>query len=632
MIANTKNKNNNLLYSILILTFFAYLPSLFCDFTNWDDGINVTQNPFISEFSFHNIKAIFSQSFAGMYVPLTMISYTFDNFIGGLDPLIFHLSNLILHLLNILLLYKLIINLTNKKNAALIVALLFALHPMNTESVVWISTRSNLLFTLFYFLSLNAYIEFVKQKNQKFFIHALLFFLLSLLSKSQALTLPVILFLIDFWFNRKINKNIFIEKIPFFLLLILFGILTILFREEAGHINPAAAFSIFDRFILSAYSIGIYIVKFIAPIRLNAFYPIPEKEGILLPAEYTIYAVFVIIALIIFVKHLNKNRTLTFGILFFLISISVVALKIIPFGHQVIAERYGYLSYAGFFFIAGFYLEKIFAEPVVLKKIHINKILLVLLFFYTILLGLQTFLRIDVWKNSISLYSDIIRKNPGIALPYYNRALAKAEEEDYSGAEKDLTMAIHSKHYLSDDVPKFYLNRGNVFKKLGKFERALSDYHTATSLNPMYFEAFNNIGNLKMTMNDFQGAKIAYEKALSLNPDFSTAHTQLGMLYIKNKDTINALTCFNKALISDSLNTDALYNRGIILILQKKFSDALKDFSLIIAVDPTDAQSWYNSGLIKSNLGRNSEACEDLQQAARLGFKPAQDAMAAICK
>ena len=202
------------LISILAL-FFTRL--LFFDFANYDDNIYVTNNEFIKKFSLENIQYIFSHQFFGHYFPITLFSYSIEHFFFGLNPSIFHFTNVFFHLLNTLLVYYLLKELKFLNFSCLLGALIFSIHPMQLESVVWIGARNNILFGFFFISGLITYFNFLGDESKKTnLIFTFLLFILSGLSKSSAVVFPVVLLLIDWLKSRKITIALFLEKLPFF--------------------------------------------------------------------------------------------------------------------------------------------------------------------------------------------------------------------------------------------------------------------------------------------------------------------------------------------------------------------------------------------------------------------------------
>ncbi len=216
---------------ILAIVSIVYIPVFQNGFLKtWDDNRYVLENKYIQEISPESVVKMFTVYYDGHYHPLTLLSLAVDYKIGGLEPKTYHITSLILHLVNVILVFSFVFLLFNKRNllVPLVVSLLFGLGTMNVESVAWISERKNLLYSMFFFASLIAYLKYIELNKRKFYFLSLLFFLFSILSKSMAISLAVTLILIDLYYKRRVlSRKIIIEKLPFFLLAIAFGVVAI---------------------------------------------------------------------------------------------------------------------------------------------------------------------------------------------------------------------------------------------------------------------------------------------------------------------------------------------------------------------------------------------------------------------
>ena len=229
-----------LLAVVLILTLIVFSNSFKNNFlVNWDDDGYILNNPTIQHLDKGSIHEIFTSFHMGNYHPLTTLTYALEYKFFKLDPLPYHWLNLIFHLCNVVLVF-LFIKLLSKKNlAAVITAVLFAVHPMHVESVAWISELKDVLYTFFFLLSLLFYMQFAKKKNPAVYILSLLMFVLSLLSKSAAVVLPVLLFLIDYFQSHKQNVKSVLLKVPFFILALIFGIIALKSQDaQTQHLTP----------------------------------------------------------------------------------------------------------------------------------------------------------------------------------------------------------------------------------------------------------------------------------------------------------------------------------------------------------------------------------------------------------
>jgi protein O-mannosyl-transferase len=328
----------------------------------------------------------------GNFHPLTMASYA----MFGHNPTVLHVTNVLLHAATAVLVLLLLQELTGSAFGAFAGALLWAIHPLRVESVVWIAERKDVLFGLFYVAALVAYVR-------KRLLLTLVLFVLALLSKGMAVSLPLAMLAIDFLERRKA----FLEKVPFFALSSLFGVIGYVGQRIPG-IAPEpldVAFSLSQRAALSCYVLLFYLVKIILPIRLSAFYPYPK-----------------FIALVM----MRAGRNVAFAFLFFLMTIGVT-LPIFLVGRNIAADRFTYIPSIGFAYLIA----------TVAKPKHWPIIAIV-----AALLGAGAFMRSRVWHDSITLWSSVIESNPEIALPYNARAAALFSAGDRRGALRDLDRAI----------------------------------------------------------------------------------------------------------------------------------------------------------------------------------------------
>jgi protein O-mannosyl-transferase len=500
-----KNKILIILGCIFIVSFFIYSNSFQNEILyGWDDG------EYVSDKSVQNFKVaeFFSNYYLGMYQPIAAFSFAINYQLSGLNPAAYHFTNFLLHLINISLVFFLIFKISKRLEISAFVAFLFAIHPMHTEAISWMSTRSNLLFFMFYLSALISYVNYLKDnRNIKHLLLCFGFFVLSLFSKSIAITLPIMLFVFDFYLSRKFSKKLIFEKIPFFILSIIFGLVAIFAAKSYGHITYLETdYSAFDRIFLICYAIVFYVVKLIIPINLSAIYSFPLKENGSLPWEY--YGAFLLVILAIWLIYkFRKNKDLIFGTGFFLIAISVV-LPLFWSRFFIVSERYSYLAYIGLYFILGSILQNFLS----IKKKIIKPIIYSILIVFIIFFAITTVQRNKVWKNPDILMTDVISKNENgmnAAYAYFFRGNYKDQKQDYNNALKDYNEAIRN-------YPEYiiaYNNRGIVRGIMQDFEGAYNDFNKCINLNKTYADPYYNRGILKYMQKDLKGACQDWKKA-----------------------------------------------------------------------------------------------------------------------
>lgn len=544
-----KTKRSSYLLAIILLTGIVFSNSLKNDFINeLDDDVYVTDNQRIGDLSGPGLKNIFSSFVAGNYHPLTMLSLALDYRIFGLNASGFHATNLLLHLLNTVLVFIFIGRLVSDQRVAAFVALFFAVHPMHVESVSWISERKDVLYALFFLGALLSYVLYLQRnRRRKYWNSCLLFFLGSLLSKPMAVTLPAVLLLLDFYHNRKLSWKTLAEKTPFFLLSLVFGVLTLVSQQpEAGIRQLAATYSVLDRILIPARAVVFYLVKLFVPTNLSAFHYYPEKSDGWLPFEFylapiILAAVFLVLRAVVKSDH-DLKRDVVFGMLFFLFTISIV-LQIIPAGRAYAAERYTYIPYIGLLFIPARGIMRFLDSPS--KKSGLRKAVAAgIIILIASAFSVQSYMRNRVWQDGLRLFTDVIEKSPKAGHAYFIRGVFKHNRlRDYAGALDDYDRAASLRY----KDPHLYANRSGVRGIRGDYEGALADSNRAIDLNPDFDRAYFNRGTAKYFLKDLQGAVMDYSEAFRLNPANGDAAFMLGNVFFALEDRSRACESWRQA-------------------------------------------------------------------------------------
>jgi protein O-mannosyl-transferase len=566
-----------LLTALLLLTFFIYFNTLKSDFTNYDDDTHITKNEDIKSLNSDHVKKIFTSKYVGMYQPFTTLSFAIEYKFFKYNPRYYHLDNLLLHLLNIMLVFWLIFQLTKRKDAAYITALLFAIHPMHVESVAWITERKDVLYSFFYLLSLILYLKFIDKSKYRYLILSFFLFLFSCFSKSSAVTLPVILVVLELYRNKLKEKKLILIKIPFFIIAILFGVITI-FSQGAleSKTGLVADYGIIERFVFAGYSFFFYVSRFIIPFNLSAFHPFPVITGNTVAAIYYIITVCSVLALILSCILLKRSkdqlfiRNIALDFLIFLVPLLLILQ--VPVGSAIVAERYTYLPYIGLSLIIFRLYDKFFVH----LKPFLKKGILLLGLSFIIMLLFISFQRVKVWENSYVLNDDIIRKHPeNASIAYNNRALARVGTGDYKGALDDIDKSIQQ----CVDFADAYQNRAFVKNKMNDPIGAIQDYNLAIKLNPKKSNWYLNRGISKELVQDFNGAIADYSFAINLEKNYEKAYLYRADDWYVLEYYQNAISDLNKVISINPQNIEAYTKRCFSLIKMNKIKEACNDCS-----------------------------------------------------
>ncbi len=599
-----------LLGSVVLITFIIYAPALNNQFTNWDDGAYVTQNPYITSLSKTNLAYIFSNPIAANYHPLTIISLAINNRFAGLSPYSYILVNILIHLFNILLVYRLVLIISGRnRTMALFVAALFAVHPMHVESVAWIAERKDVLYTFFFLSGLISYLSYIDKKERVFYFLCMVLYLLSALSKPSAVVFPVILILIDYFRKRKFDLVLFAEKLPFFAISIWIGLQTIHSQTQmiAGDMEN---FNVLQKILFASYGFFIYIIKLIVPTGLSAFYPFPGTgDSHLLPLIFWITPLLNVVLIAGVIYSLKYTRIIVFGILFYFIMVAL-NLQFVQVGHAIIADRYTYLSYIGLLIVLYWIVDRLLSDKR-LFSIKSSYLLFLLFFIVNVFLAYQ---RIPVWRNSETLWSDVIEKIPNSAVAYNNRGLYYFGKEQYPQGLADYTKAIEAN-------PKYfeaYFNRGGIYLNINQYRQAIEDFSKAIALNPNYSVTFRYRADAYNGLGKPDSAMLDYNNAIQVNPDSPDPYCNRGNLYLKTGRFDQAIVDFKLAL--DRRGNDAQYwfNLGIAYGNKGNFDEAINCLTKAIEYHPGLYEALTNRAMAEASLGRQDAALNDWADAIRI--------------
>jgi len=525
---------------IILAVVISYHPALDAGFTNWDDDKYILNNSDILHVSKANIQKFFSESYMGNYHPLTMLSYAVDHDVAKLRPGQYHFTNILFHAFNSLLVFWLVLVLMKRWECAFMAGLLFAVHTLHVESVAWVSERKDVLYAFFYFLSLIFYVNYVKRKRALLYIAALLIFILSVLSKGMAVTLCLTLIAIDFYLGRNLkSKTVILEKIPFVIIAFVMGLVAIHSQQiNASNEKFLNLFSIGQRIVIGGYGFIEYIFKLVLPVQLSHFYPYPSTNGTLPLKCYIYFFIFLAFAFCLAYAFIKKkiSKDILFCFLFFLIAVFPV-LQIFPVGEAIMADRYIYVASAGFFIFAGSMVESVF------KTNYSKVIYFSLITLYAVLLISFTRERCKVWKNSISLWDDMIIKYPAVPLAYNNRGIAKADAMKFDDAIADYRKAIA----IDSTFFKAYYNMGLSKYQTRKLDEAIDHFNQAIKLDPDNPNYYSDKGLAESELKNNEAAMRDYEKAIALDKKFHRAYYNMGVLKFNTGKNAEACDYFFKA-------------------------------------------------------------------------------------
>jgi protein O-mannosyl-transferase len=603
-----------ILTGILLPVLLVYSPVFNNQYLNWDDEGYICDNADIQEISCNNVYNWFSKSYLDTYLPLTIGSFAIDNAIDKLNPRVSTTHNLILHLSNALLIFwfiLLILQTTNQDQPgeqsnktshyilAYITALLFGLHPLNVESVAWISERKNVLSFFFFLLSLISYINYIKRNKPGFYFLSLLLFIFALFSKGTATSLTLCIIATDYLFKRKLYSiRVMLEKVPFLIFSLIIGIVSII---SAGSEMIKIERPLLNQIAYASFAFFEYLYKLFVPVNLSSYYSYPVSVS----AIHWVCLVFVILGTGIMIYFRTRiSRIIKYMILFYIANI-IFLVQLFPLGNVIISERYVYYSSAGFFFIIALGIYKVGSR---------SKGFYALFAIPVMLLGYLSFERVHIWNNNLVFWNDLIQKNQFVPHAWSNRGVDKKEKGDYTGAMSDFNLAIK----LMPNFKEAYYNRGLLRSELGDNADALIDLSIAIKISPSYKEAYLLRGKIKMNNGDYKGAIDDYLKALEISPTYKAAYFRIGETKERQGNYLGAIELYEKATKVLPDFQEAYCKSGELKRTLGDFSGALNDLNKAIEIMPGFKEAYNSRAIVHFSMGKTNEAYADFNKALEI--------------
>tara|TARA_B100002049_G_scaffold198593_1_gene156571 strand:+ start:4645 stop:5994 length:1350 start_codon:yes stop_codon:yes gene_type:complete len=433
---SSNNVEKIILIVLFLITTLLYIPTFFNDWQmDWDDQWAILGNPFILNPNIDSLKTLFTTFYYEQYAPFNVLFYFVLFKLFGFNAGVFHAACLMIHLANVALVYKIVRELLQNLRShysimrvlsfAFFTSLIFAIHPLQVESVAWNSASKIVLYAFCYLICVLLYLKQIKVKRTNSVIYKIyisLLFIIALGFKEQAIILPFTFFAIDYVFGRirfpnyPLNSRIILEKLPYIIIALAYWAFSAQF--EVGSLVLKDSYALQERLLFGMQSMCEYVFRYLAPVKLFYFYPFPyEKGGIPNLSIYSNVIFFIIIIIFFIYNFKRKNKIFVFGFLFFLINISLV-LHIIPVPRRFItADRYMYISIIGasisFWWIILYILKK---SPQL--KIPVYSLVVI----YCLFLSIKTVNRVGDWKNSRTLKENVNE--------LINNKLEKGKEED----------------------------------------------------------------------------------------------------------------------------------------------------------------------------------------------------------
>lgn len=540
--SKSKNVKKSIIFLILsIATFICYINTIHNPFL-WDDEVTVVNNPLIRNLEFY--PEIFKTTLFGeklqngkYYRPIQILSYAIDYKLWKLNPIGYHISNILLHLLNVFLVFLILLEIGLGKNISFLISLIFAIHPINTESVTYISGRGDVLFLFF---SLFSFLFFIRGLNNKkiYYLLSVLSYLIALLSKENAIVMPFIILAYVFLIPKeKKTKNFIFPLFLLFAITIGYIGLRLLYlnSSQTKALSLISEATIRKRILTLPRILITYIKLLIFPYHLHMEYLFVENS---LTSPYILLGIpFLISFFYLSLRYIKPFNYSFFFLLWFLIGLSPFYNIILPL-HATLLEHWAYLPAIGFIALIVLGIHQLFLKirsPVFKNIILISSVLMMI--YYTT----STINRNGDWSNPIRLYKHDLKYEPksfllhnNLGVEYFRRGIMDKAKEEFL---KSIEVAPGNGYDVAHN------NIGVIYENEGKIKEAILNYKKSISINN-YQLAYSNLGRIYLKLGLLDNSIKILEKGLNLYPLDAEINYYLGIAYFSKKEFTKSYKTF----------------------------------------------------------------------------------------
>lgn len=601
---------------IVLLVGLVFLPALNNGFVNWDDPPYVLDNYSIRSLHPTALAALFTRPQSSYYSPLVFLSFALDFHLWELNPFGYHLTNVLLHLANSLLLLIFLRRLTGRPWVALLATLFFALNPLRVESVAWVTERKDVLSGCFYLLALIWYLGSRGPGrpvlNRGYWL-SLAAAAAALLSKPVAVTIVPVLWLVDYYLLRNgrcrlrpFSPSLIANKIPFIIFSLLLGWVALSLQGSAGTVRAGFYLDPLPHILVAVRNFWFYILKTIFPWNLSAYYAYPRFFSLFLP-EFFLPLLALVSLLLLLISRVGRSPDLIWGVGFYTLTV-LPALQVVPIGNVIFADRFSYLPSVGLSFLLALFLLRI-AGPGRRRVVGI-----VLTGLSILSWGILTFLRCGVWRDSVTLWTDVLEKSPEIATAHLNLGEVYLKE----GRLNEAVVAFRRARELDPESANIYTNLGDTYQKLDRFDEAEVELLTALEIDPENPIAYNNLGINYVRQGRREEAREAFVAALLWKEDYPEALNNLGLIYQGEGRMNEAIASFQKAVTINTLYRDGHHNLASAYLQVGELARAVQHYRRAVELQPEFAPALTDLGFAWARMGRWGEAGAVLERASVL--------------
>ena len=606
--------------AIVTSTLVAYEPIRHNNFVSYDDDLYIMKNPIVTGgITGDSIILAFTKLYAANWHPITWLSHILDYQLFGLNPLGHHLVSVGIHIINALLLFWIVNRLTGTIWASAFVAAVFALHPLQVESVAWAAERKTVLSGLFWLLTMAAYIRYTKQPGLGRYILVLAVFGLCIMTKPIVITLPLVLLLLDYWplerirwgqksktaakttSNQKSAGWLIAEKAPLLAMSAILGVLTVIAQQSGGAVSTLDKVPLDHRIGNAFISYVKYIGKLVWPSDMAVFYP-PSHSN-LLNATMLICAFIFIVISAISIYTGRRRKYIAVGWLWFAGTL-VPMIGLVQVGDQAMANRYMYLPMLGLLIIIALAGKELIAKHPRLKTVAAIMGVISL----SCLLVL-TRMQVRHWQNSVTLFEYALSVTEDNAITENSYACALFNEDRLSEAEQHFGNALR----INPAFDTALIHLARIYLKEGRHNEAISIYEELIKRNYKTAELYYNLAMALGIQEKYSDSIKYFSKSLELNPDDPDTHNKMGIILLAAGKANDSIVQFNESLRIKANQSVVYENLGTAYNQLGKYELAIQNWTRAIELNPGNIDALDKAGWFLAACGEKS--AENANQA-----------------
>jgi tetratricopeptide (TPR) repeat protein len=537
-----------------------------------------------------NVPSFFLSGVEGVYRPVRTIFYSLSYNLWGENPLGYHVQALLIHMVISILIFLILDTILKQRTLAFFSALIFAVHPVHTEAVTFITTSFDISGFIFMLLSMFLFFKYTEKRgifNKKYYILSIILSFIAFLTYELTLTLPILIILADFFFRKFELRKRIKYYIPFFVTAFLYAILRLF--VIGIFVKRGTQIEFFTRLFTMSKVIVKYLQLSLFPIDLNVIHTLPFSQSFFdLTVILSVVTIFALLSFSIFVYKYSK--VVSFAILWFFISLLPVS-NIIPTG-ILIAERYLYLPSLGFCILMGFVIYKLMDFKKIPQK-NAFSISMILLFLIISSFSFLTISRNLDWRNELTLWTKTVSQSPNSADAHYNLGRAYMELGNFDLAFREYNETLR----LNPNFAKAYYNRGWMYFQEKKIDLAINEFKKAIEVDKKGYTSYFMLGQCYAGKNMTSLAIEEYKKSISINPNYAKAHQNLGIAYLMEGKYDLAFNELKEAIRINPELPDAHNHLGVTYFYMKECELAKEEFGKAMELDPENED--YRSNFLK---------------------------------